>query len=606
MAASVVVKKGNLSVRAYRGDAKTLLAFNLTKAATRRLAGFTIQYVLPDGTAHYLLNQLQFQKPADHAQDASLPANSSFNAPIHKFRWLHVPGTGNQGPNPQFGTYKYVVTPRYFDDSQKLTPLDASLSASVSIAVSPFQTGNVALGFTRGFVQSQAFVRHFGLDAPIQPKTRTLQFDTSAQSGKDAQGNSYTFADQYQWLGFTARQKVLDLLDAVIADATLTLDVFAYDLNEPDVITRLLKLARRGSLRVILDNASLHTSTKTKKAPEDEFEKAFTAAKKGASAILRGHFQRYSHDKILIVSKGGKARTVLTGSTNLSITGLYVNSNHVVVFDDPVVAATYAAVFTAAWDSKTSATTFRKDPLSLTPFTPSSNKSVSITFSPHDPATAKKNLDAIAARIAAEAKSGASGSVLFAVMDVGGGSGSVLPALKKLHASETVFSYGISDNPGGIALYKPGKKTGVLVTGKPSKTKLPPPFSQVPSVGRGHQIHHKFIVCGFNGKDPVVYCGSSNLAQGGETDNGDNLLTIHDEDVATAFAIEAIALVDHFDFLDSAADGPTSTKTRKSQPAASKTQTAVDAGWFLSTTDAWTGKYYDDNDLKSADRQLFA
>ena len=50
----------------------------------------------------------------------------------------------------------------------------------------------------------------------------------------------------------------------------------------------------------------------------------------------------------------------------------------------------------------------------------------------------------------------------------------------------------------------------------------------MPSIGSGHQIHHKFVVCGFNGDDPVVYCGSSNLALGGEQHNGDNLLEIHD------------------------------------------------------------------------------
>src|SRR5439155_10101584 len=42
----------------------------------------------------------------------------------------------------------------------------------------------------------------------------------------------------------------------------------------------------------------------------------------------------------------------------------------------------------------------------------------------------------------------------------------------------------------------------------------------------GQHIHHKFIVLDFNGEDPVVYCGSSNLAAGGETSNGDNLLEI--------------------------------------------------------------------------------
>lgn len=605
--ASVVVKKGSLSVRAYRGDAKTLLAFNLSKAAARRLAGFTVQVTAPGAEPYYLLNQLQFQRPADHAQDTTLPSNSSLNAPIHKFRWLHVPGSAHQGPDPVFGKYKYTVTPRYFDNAQKLTPLDDSLSASVSIDVGPFEKKALSAGFTRGFVQSQAFVRHFGLDALIQPKTHDLTFDTSVVSGKNAKGESYTFADQYRWLGFTARTRVLGMLDEVIADTTLTLDVFAYDLNEPDVVQRLLKLAKRGSLRIILDNAPLHTSTAKKKSPEDIFEKMFNDAAKAPSAILRGHFQRYSHDKVFIVSKGGKARTVLTGSTNFSITGLYVNSNHVLVFDDPVIAGKYADVFKAAWDGKTSAGKFRSDPLSQTTFTPASNKSIDITFSPHDDETAKKILTDMATRIAAEGKkSGKTGSVLFAVMDVAGGSGPVLPALKDLHRAETVFSYGISDNPDGIALYKPGNRTGLLVTGKPTNTKLPPPFSQVPNVGLGHQIHHKFVVCGFNGDDPVVYCGSSNLAEGGEVANGDNLLAIHDEDVATVFALEALALVDHFDFLDSVASAPKSTKTRNSQPTASKSQAAVNAGWFLSTTDRWTQKYYSDDDLKSVDRQLFA
>ena len=172
--ASVVVKNGTFSVRAYRGDAKTLLAFNLSKTAARKLAGFTVQVAAPGLTPYFLLNQLQFKRPADHAQDPSLPSNSSLNAPIHKFRWLHVPGSANQGPSPVFGNYKYTVTPRYFDANQALTPLDATLGVTVTIEVAPFVKKKLALGFTRGFVQSQAFVRHFGLDAAIQPKKHDL------------------------------------------------------------------------------------------------------------------------------------------------------------------------------------------------------------------------------------------------------------------------------------------------------------------------------------------------------------------------------------------------------------------------------------------------
>src|SRR5262249_42857011 len=149
--------------------------------------------------------------------------------------------------------------------------------------------------------------------------------------------------------------------------------------------------------------------------------------------------------------------------------------------------------------------------------------------------------------------------------------------------------------------YRPQSTQGVLVTGKPVNTVLSPPFNQVPNLGMAHQVHHKFVVCGFGGQDPVVFCGSSNFAPGGERDNGGNLIAIHDDDVATVFAIEALALVDHFDFLDRVARGK---KTRR--PSPSKQQAAVDAGWFLSTSDRWAASYFDPQDLHSVDRQLFA
>ena len=115
---------------------------------------------------------------------------------------------------------------------------------------------------------------------------------------------------------------------------SLHLDVFAYDLNEPDVIQLLLKLAGQGTIRIILDNAALHHSTSKPTAGRSVRTSNSLKAAKGKPAILRGKFGRYSHDKVFIVSKSGNAVKVMTGSTNFSVTGLYVNSNHVIVFND--------------------------------------------------------------------------------------------------------------------------------------------------------------------------------------------------------------------------------------------------------------------------------
>jgi hypothetical protein len=227
-----------------------------------------------------------------------------------------------------------------------------------------------------------------------------------------------------------------------------------------------------------------------------------------------------------------------------------------------------------------------------------------ITFAPHSEEFATATLDGIAARIKEEGqRATGDGSVLFAVMSIDRGTSPVYTALTELHADDCIFSYGISDSASGISLYKPGRKTGVLVTGKPVRTQLPPPFNQVRNIGGvGHQVHHKFVVCGFNSDDPVVYCGSSNLALGGEQLNGDNLLAIRDPDVATVFAIEALGLIDHFHFLNRST--PKGQKTKP--PAASRQQAAQSAGWFLSTSGGWAKPYFDPNDLHYVDRLLFA
>lgn len=597
--------KNGFSVTAHRGDAKTLLGFNLTQPRSKDLAGFTIQCKPGTKKPYFLLNSLRFKDPSKHAQVQAEPVTSSVNAPIHRFRWLHVPGSAHQGTKPFFGKYTYTVTPRYFDPNGALLKLDPALSVSVMVEVGPFVKGKVAIGFTRGFTQSQAFVRHFGAKAKFRPAGDKLIFDTGEVSGTNAEGQKYTYRDEYEWLGLTAREAIFALTDEVLQNKKLRLDVFFYDFNEPDLAAKFLELAKQGRIRIISDNADLHHKTKLTK--EDEFEKLFAAQAKAPAAIKRGKFLRYAHDKVLIVSDT-KPRKVLTGSTNFSITGLYVNSNHVLVFDDRAVAALYAQVFQSVWDDDVSAKAFRETAESKQsfPFSSPGVPPMEITFAPHDKAIAQKNLDALVARIAEEEKQ-AKGSVLFAVMGLDETTlGPVVPALRKLHKNQSIFSYGISDTREGIVLYDRGKRTGVLVTGRPTNTQLPPPFNQVPGIGGvAHQVHHKFVVCGFNGKKPVVYCGSSNLALGGEMENGDNLLAIRDPDMAKVFVIEALGLVDHFDFLNRSAS-KSGTKPETAPTTASKTKLAEQAEWFLTTGDGWVAPYYDKNDLHFVDRELFA
>jgi PLD-like domain len=557
----VAASNQSFSVKAYVGDEKTLLAFNFqSKESAKDLAGFTI-FCQPPGQVpgYYLMNQLQFEDPSKHRQVAGEKPNSSANAPIQKFRWTHYPGTAHQGVSPALGEYTFTVTPRYFDINGSMQALDASLSVPVKVVEGPFKKGSLSLGFTRGYMQSGAYVHNFGKDTPVVPKTKDLDFNTNTQAGTN-NGQPVTFAQIYNWMGETAREQIFNVLNRVNNDSSLTLKVFAYDLNEPDVVKILLTLAEQGRVRVILDNSKGHTTHPGKpKTPEDQFADLFQQQKKSPSDILRGCFARFSHDKVFIVSRNESAIEVLSGSTNFSLTGLYVNANHVLVFEHADVAGHYDEVFEKSWQilsginkwpSGPAAAAFSSTNLATQPYESQADfvPKMSITFSPHTEADESKILGAMADRIDQETHS-ARGNIIFAVMQIARSSGAVCEKLGELHATQSVYSYGISDAPEGIFLYAPGKATGVQVTGKPSQVTLPPPFDQVPSLP-GHEIHDKFVVCGLNGNDPVVYCGSSNLAAGGEKQNGDNLLAIHDADVATAFAIEALGLIDHYNWLD--------------------------------------------------------
>ena len=207
----VPASKNAFSVKAYVGDKMTLLAFNFSSQDNaKKLAGFTV-FCQPPGQVpgYYLQNNLQFEDPSKHKQVAGETPNFTVNAPIQKYRWTHYPGTAHQGLSPALGNYTYTVTPRYFDYSGSMQALDSALSVAVTVPVGPFKKSAITLGFTRGYMQSQAYVHHFGKNTPVVPKTKQLDFDTNTQAGTDNNGQPVTFAQIYNWMSETARSRSL-------------------------------------------------------------------------------------------------------------------------------------------------------------------------------------------------------------------------------------------------------------------------------------------------------------------------------------------------------------------------------------------------------------
>jgi hypothetical protein len=199
--AVVTKSNGSLTVKAYVGDAKTLLAFNLGKRIPQTSRGSPFD-ARPPASPHTtsLTNSI---REASKSQDATEPPNSTINAP-YTVPLVH-PGSMHQDSS-RFSKYTYTVTPRYFDGNASLLPMNPSKSVTVSVDVLPFKKGRLEVAFTRGFMQSQAFVHHFGIKAPLRPKDDTLLYDTSLKAGANAAGQQFSFADEYRWMGYTARE----------------------------------------------------------------------------------------------------------------------------------------------------------------------------------------------------------------------------------------------------------------------------------------------------------------------------------------------------------------------------------------------------------------
>jgi phosphatidylserine/phosphatidylglycerophosphate/cardiolipin synthase-like enzyme len=595
----VKVSKNGLSVIAYKGDAMTLLAFDLDESKTTNFTGFSIRVTPPGKETYYLFNKLTFSPEVfttSHIDKTKVWINSTEFSPIQKYRWVHTPATNHDINVCVFGDYEYFITPRYLINNV-LQPLDGNLTVSITINVSPYQSDNLQIGFTRGFIESQAYSRHFGSNN-IRPNKTDLIFDETLISGpspadkkKNPGLKDYTYENQFTWLGWLARRRILELLDETKNNTNLSLDVFAFDLNEPLICNSIFQLAEEGRVRVILDDSKDHIGPRKL---ETEFDNQYRSLAKDATSLVRGHFQSLAHSKVFIQKLNGEPVKVLTGSTNFSTNGLYVNANHVLIFTDKKVAALYEQVFEDSFGkdkmknfSKTNSAT--KDFVFNEPLLPA----MTIHFSPHTKVVAQAMFNAISQRIL-----GAEKDVLFAIMKDNSAS-SILDAVLKQVRSDTVFTYGITDVIGDkndIMLYKPDSKRGIRIAGKSGDYILPPPFDQECKIP-GISIHHKFVVVDFKGDNPVVYCGSSNLAFTPEQNNGDNLIEIRDKDAVTVFAIEAIRLVDHFHFRD---------KLSLSNVKAKNTDSQNPNGIYLhdSSENNWVNAYYDQNDLMYLERTL--
>ncbi len=510
------------SLKVFRGEGMALLGMNWKSGTPPdNFVGFAIEYQEPGGNQFYPVNnRLSFLE-----NDGNVNPNvlSSRLSPIQKFRWVHFPFNDNLP-----GDFFYRVTPVFMDDKNVLSYGDFQ-QVAIQLCGETYP-GELNVAFTRGFVASQAFVGKFSTGGDIS----TL-IPANADQGLTFVSTNPQQPAALDWMGFEARNAILNILDQAINDTTAQVRVTAYDFNEPEVVNRLVKLGSR--LRVIIDDSGTHGNAGS---AEDQAETMLIASA-GAANVQRQHMGGLQHNKTIAVS--GVVQTAIGGSTNFSWRGFFVQNNNAIILQGPTPVQLFFDAFDNLWNNPNNPSGFAKTSSATWNDLKLPSVQAKVGFSPHN------SNDTLLQGIADDIVQTTS-SLLYSLAFLYQTPGPIRTALEQVAGNNSFFVYGISDRSvGGLDVQKPDGNLPVVFPAS-LMTNVPEPFKAEATGGGGVRMHHKFVVIDFDKPTARVYMGSYNFSSSADLKNGENLLCIQDRRVAVSYMIEAVAMFDHYEFRD--------------------------------------------------------
>jgi hypothetical protein len=567
MGEAIVVEGVNeaaqFTLRVRRGEGMALLSMNWKQGTPPDdFVGFAIEFQAP-GEAGFtpLKNDLTFL-PAD---GKVVPASTSSRlAPFQRFRWVHFPRDANLD-----GEFRYRVTPVTMGATDTLSYGEPQQAAVV--LGGDTHPGELNVAFTRGFVSSQTFVERYEPISTLLP--------AKADEGLGFKPTNPKATEALQWMGFEAREAILAVLDRAIADPAAQVRAIAYDLNEPEIVSRLEQLGNR--LQMIVDNSGSHG--KPGSAEDQAAERL--AASAGAGNVKRQHMGELQHNKTIILDSPTEP-TVVCGSTNFSWRAFYVQSNNALVLHGAPPVAAFSEAFSQYWQHDDVASFSATAAASMADLG-LPGVEAEVAFSPHSAE------NALLAKIAEDIADHTESSLLYSLAFLYQTPGPILDAVKKVTDDDSIFVYGISDRKvGGLDVQRPNGNVDPVYP-EELAGHVPEPFKSEPSGGSGVRMHHKFVVIDFDKPSARVYVGSYNFSSSADLKNGENLLVIRDPRVAVSYAVEALTLFDHYHFRiserEAAGEGKPYALARPPRAAGEK---------------PWWDSFYSDPQ-KARDREMF-
>jgi phosphatidylserine/phosphatidylglycerophosphate/cardiolipin synthase-like enzyme len=458
--------------------------------------------------------------------------------------------------------------------------LETFKQVAVEVQTESEAGGNHDVFFNRGAAASQEYSRRFGKAASLE--------------------NAAEDDPRWAWLSRGAMEAMLGF----IARATgpgYGLRVAAYEFRlEP--LAKALKAAKdRGvDVQIIYDGCPNPPDSQTGKVfPRDDNRE--TALRAGIKSLCMERVTRsdvkkppISHHKFIVLTKGGKAAAVLTGSTNFSQGGVFGQSNVVHVAEVKRIAARYLKCWQLL-EAKTDHEQLKQELAGLNDSQHAlPNVGTTCIFSP------QPSLAALGwyAQLAKKAEGALFMTFAFGMNDL------FKDAYRNGAAS---LRYALMDKLLGPGVRKEKKQDALdemlairkmvenrIAVGNRITTNAFDRWLKEKTTGLNTHvqfIHTKFMLLDPLSEDPIVITGSANFSKASTDSNDENMLVIRGNTrVADIYLGEYMRLWNHYAFREWLANGA---------------QGATQAFKHLDVSDQWWRRYFG-NSAQSRQRAYFA
>jgi phosphatidylserine/phosphatidylglycerophosphate/cardiolipin synthase-like enzyme len=287
-------------------------------------------------------------------------------------------------------------------------------------------------------------------------------------------------------------EKLIDRIN----NAQRTIHIAAFEFNLTPVAEALIAAHKRGVevLWVTDDEHGLE-------ADEEEGHGQFAMLKKAGIKVKDDGRGALMHDKFWIFDD----QTVWTGSTNITVNGMFRNNNNVIVIESPELAAIFEREFAEMWAGE---------------------------FGPKSPST----VDSQAVTV-----DGTSIQVLFAAEDEV--ASRLVPLIEKAQKSIRFMAFSFTHDDIGAAVLARAR-AGVDVKGIFETRGSETEYSQMPGLycagvpvrqdGNPATFHHKVFVI----DEEIVITGSFNFSDSADESNDENVVIVANADIAAQYLQE--------------------------------------------------------------------